>query len=188
MMGRMMQLCRWTGVGLVWIVAVLTMGAPAATAEPGAWELGAQAGWDVANGDESFVKYDVYGTRGLPWYWQWGQALQVDTHLKAAASLLDAGGDNGLIGSLGLELVFGGASGDCPFQLRTGGAVSLLSEVEIGEEDFGGPVQFTLHIGSTYRVWDNLRAVVQLQHMSNAGMYSKNPGINTVMIGVLYTF
>mgnify|MGYP006299456707 CR=1 FL=1 len=175
-MGKGMRTWRIAGIVLVWMMGVLAMGAITVKAEPGAWELGAQAGWDVANGDESFVKYDVYGTRGLPWNWQWGQALQVDTHLTAAASLLDAGGDNGLIGSLGLELVFGSASGESPFQLRTGAAVSLLSEVEIGEEDFGGPVQFTLHIGSTYRVWDNLRAVVQLQHMSNAGMYSKNPG------------
>lgn len=176
------------GVMLAWIAGVLAMGAFTAQAEPGQWELGVQAGWDVANGDESFVKYDVYGTRRLPWGWQWGQAVEVDTNLTAAASLLDAGGDSGMIGSLGLELVFGSASGEGLFQLRTGGAVSLLSEVDIGTEDFGGPVHFTLHIGSTYRLWDNLRAVLQLQHMSNAGIYSKNPGINTVMIGVLYSF
>ena len=187
-MGRGMHSWRMAGVALVWIVGILAVGAFAAQAETGGWELGVQAGWDVANGDESFAKYDVYGTRELPWGWRWGQAVEVDTNLTAAASLLDAGGDSGLIGSLGLELVFDSASGEPPFQLRTGGAVSLLSETDIGAEDFGGPVQFTLHIASTYRIWNNLRAVLQLQHMSNAGIYSKNPGINTVMIGVLYNF
>ena len=150
------------------------------------WEFGLQGGMSFANNDESFNKYDIYGNYRLPWAWEWDESKQIETNLTAAASILDAGNDIGMAGSLGFEFIF--KTVKFPLELRAGEALTLLSEVKIGEEDFGGPVQFTGHIGLNYCFLEKLRAVVQVQHTSNGGLYRENPGINTIMFGLLYQF
>ena len=150
------------------------------------WEFGFKGGLSFANSDESFNKYDIYANYRLPWAWYWGESMQIGTNLTAAASMLDAGNDIGMACSLGFEFVF--QAEKFPLELRAGEALTLLSEVRMGEEDFGGPVQFTTHIGLDYYFLEKLRAVVEVQHTSNGGLYSENPGINTIMFGLLYQF
>lgn len=160
----------------------------AAWAGPTSWEAGLRAGASFNDDDESFNQYDIALSFGLPWSWQWGQSLQVDTRMTTAVSLLDGGGDTGVAGSVGIEFVFSPAGGSCPFELRAGSAVTLISEDEYGDEDLGGPVQFTHHISLYYWLMDELSLMARLQHMSNAGLYSENPGLDMVMLGLIYRF
>ena len=159
-----------------------------ANAGRSSWEAGLRAGPSFNNDDESFNQYELFASFGLPWSWQWGRAIQVDTNLTTVVGILDGGGDTGVAGSLGFEFVFGSASGRCPFQIRAGSALTLLSEDEYGEEDLGGPLQFTHHISLYYWFLENLSAVARVQHMSNAGIYSENPGLDIIMLALVYRF
>ena len=150
------------------------------------WELGLQGGWSYADGDESFNQADLLAAYRLPCEWQLGDSLNLGTRATAAASVLDGGGDTGLLGALGLELVFG--LGESPFEIRVGSQGTLMSRYKYGDEDFGGAFQFTTYIGMDYRLLERLNASARVQHMSNAGIYSKNPGVNFVMLGLRYAF
>jgi len=152
------------------------------------WEAGLRAGQSFNGGDEDFNQYDVFVNYGLPWSWQWGRAVLVDTNLTTAAEVIDGGGDTAVAGSVGFEFVFGSAGRECPFELRAGSALTLISEHNYGDEDLGGPVQFIHHISLHYWFLENLSALARVQHMSNAGIYSKNPGLDMVMLGLIYRF
>jgi len=145
-------------------------------------------GQSFNGGDEDFNQYDVVANYGLPWSWQWGPAVQVDTNLTTAVGVLDGGGDTGVAGSLGFQFVFGSAHGKCPFELRAGSALTLISDHKYGDEDLGGPVQFTHHISLNYWFLENMGALVRVQHMSNAYIYSENPGLDMMMLGLIYRF
>lgn len=152
------------------------------------WEAGLQAGTSFNDEDESFNQYDLYASLGLPWSWQWGRALRVDTRLTTVLGVLDGGGDTGLAGSLGFEFVFGSVTGNSPLELRAGSALTALSEDAFGDEDFGGPLQFTHHISLYYWFLQNLSIAAKVQHMSNAGIYDENPGLNMAMLALVYRF
>jgi len=44
------------------------------------------------------------------------------------------------------------------------------------------------HLGLEYHFLESLSAFTRIQHMSNAGIYSENPGVNLMMIGLRYRF
>ena len=150
------------------------------------WEVGLQGGWSYSDEEESFNQAALILAHRLPLQWQRWDVLHVSTRLTAMAGVLDGGGDTGLLGTLGLELVFG--LGDSPFDFRTGGGATLMSRYKYGDEDLGGAFQFTSYIGLDYRFLERLSAFARLQHMSNAGIYSENPGVNMAMIGLRYAF
>jgi len=157
-------------------------------ADGSSWEVGLRVGESFNGGDEDFNQYDVVANYALPWNWQWRQVVQVDTNLTTAVGVLDGGGDTGVVGSVGFGFTFGRARGKCPFELRAGSALTLISEDDFGDEDFGGPVQFTHHISLHYWFLENLSAMARVQHMSNAGIYSENPGLEMMLLGLIYRF
>jgi hypothetical protein len=174
----------WALLGL----AVLWLIAGPAWAGRASWEAGLQAGKSFNDEEESFSQYDLFASYGLPWSWQWGQAVQVDTNLTTVLGVLDGGGDTGMAASLGFEFVFGSAAGRCPFELRAGSALTYLGKERFGDEDFGGPFQFTHHISLYYWFLQNLSVVARVQHMSNGGMYHENPGLNMAVLALVYLF
>ena len=182
------QQAREAHIALVFIVAAMLLCTGPVRAGRTSWETGLRAGASFNDEDESFNQYDVFAGYGLPWSWQWGQAVQVDTNFTVAAGVLDGGGDTGLAASAGFEFVFGSAAGRCPFELRAGSALTLLSDDEFGAEDFGGPVQFTHHISLYYWFLQQLSIVARFQHMSNGGIYDENPGLNMAMLALVYRF
>jgi len=179
-----------TGLKIIFFLVILTVsmgGSGQAFAEEETrWKLGIQGGWSFDNDDESFNQYDFVADYNLPWQWSVGESSRIGTMLTMAVGALDGGGDTGVIGSLGLALTFG--SVNFPLELRIGSALTLMSEDEYGDEDFGGPFQFTSHIGLEYRFLENWSASARYQHMSNLDIYSRNPGLNLVVIGIGYHF
>lgn len=78
--------------------------------------------------------------------------------------------------------------GESPNNIRIGGQGTLMSRYEYSREDFGEAFQFTTYIGMDYQLLDQINVTARFRHMSNAGIYSKNPGVNFVMIGLRYCF
>ena len=185
-MVRKSLVCRSLLLTLVVIVGSCFYGPSVVRADETLWEMGAQGGWSYNDDEESFNQADIIVAYRLPLQWQRWDVLNASTRLTGMVSVLDGGGDTGLLGTLGLELVIG--LGDSPFEFRTGGGATLMSRYKYGDEDFGGAFQFTSHLGLEYHFLESLSAFTRIQHMSNAGIYSENPGVNLMMIGLRYRF
>jgi hypothetical protein len=160
-------------------------GAPHLAAAEASWEVGAQGGLSINSQDESFTQYEVLLNRRLPWRWKWGGIIDVGTRATGTLGVLRGGGDTGVIGTLGFGFVFGDGH---DFAVRAGSALTGLGRDNFGDEDFGSRFQFTHHIGLSYRLGDQLFVRARVQHMSNAGLASENPGLNMVMFGLHYEF
>ena len=72
--------------------------------------------------------------------------------------------------------------------LDGGISAGLLSEHKFGEENFGGPIQFISHAGISFKLSDNLGVGYRFQHMSNASIYNRNPGLELHMFELKYFF
>ena len=180
------QVYRLLMITLMCLVGICFYGLSDVRADDTRWEVGVQGGWSYNDDEESFNQTAIIAAYRLPLRWQRWDVLNVSTRLTAMASVLDGGGDTGLLGTLGLELVIG--LGDSPFEFRTGGGATLMSRYKYGNEDLGGAFQLTSHIGLEYRFLETLSGFARAQHMSNAGIYSENPGVNLMMIGLRYRF
>lgn len=55
-------------------------------------------------------------------------------------------------------------------------------------KDLGGDFQFRTLLGFGYRVTDNSRVSLALDHISNAGIYDENPGRNALMLRYARSF
>ncbi len=56
--------------------------------------------------------------------------------------------------------------------------------VEGSERDLGGPIQFRSGIAVGYEAPSGVRAALSIDHRSNAGIYSQNPGLETVQFRI----
>ena len=65
---------------------------------------------------------------------------------------------------------------------------SRLSKNQFEAEDFGGNFQFILHAGVKFKFSRGLRIGYRFQNMSNASMYSENPGLDLSVIEIGHGF
>jgi hypothetical protein len=72
--------------------------------------------------------------------------------------------------------------------LDGGISAALLSEHQFGRENFGGPIQFVSHVGISFKLSANLGLGYRFQHMSNASIYNRNPGLELHMLELSYFF
>lgn len=175
-------------VVLVLFMLVVSCLTPAAnvSADDKMWEIGVRGGWSWRDSDQSFSQIDLFAGYRLPWEWRWWDTVDLSTRLTMFGGVLMGGGEHGALGGGGLEFVFG--LGDTGLEVRLGSALTLLSDYTYGDEDLGGTIQFTSHIGLDYWFLENWSATARVQHMSNASIYSDNPGVDIVMLGLRYQF
>jgi lipid A 3-O-deacylase len=90
------------------------------------------------------------------------------------------------VGTLGpiVELHYG----KFPVMLEGGASPTWLSRYVFGSTDFGERFQFTSHIGLAWDVTKNFTVGFRLQHMSDAGLASPNPGLNIEMLSFRFNF
>jgi hypothetical protein len=148
--------------------------------------LGLRGGISDHHNDEDFRQYEASAIWNLPWSWNIGTDWDLVPYLEANAGLLRGSGNYGFVGSIGPGLYFRGLKDIISIYL--GVNPTIISEHEYGEEDFGGPFQFTSHIGISLRFTRHLILGYRLQHMSNLVFYDANPGLNLHMVGIGYSF
>ena len=156
----------------------------------------ADAGWlaaglrggidDNRNLDEDYRQFEAFALYDLPWSWQVSSASTVGTCVEGNLGFLSSSGRYGVVGSVGPSVYL--RTFNKRLFIIGGINATLISRDEYGDDDFGGPFQFTSHIGLNYRFGDHLSIGYRLQHMSNAGIYDKNPGINFNMLELGYFF
>jgi len=130
---------------------------------------------------ENYTVTEVYYQHALPWKKEISPGMVVYVRLDTGASYMKAADERGGWLALGGDLVLNLLDG--MWEIEGGFRPMLFFEHEFGEDDFGGPVQFASHIGTTFYLGD-VAFNYRYQHISNGGLYSENPGINLHMVGV----
>ena len=132
-------------------------------------------------------RYEAFGVFNLPWSWQLASNLDLDTRLITSAGMLDGEGDAGFIATLGPGICF--TDRKKRFTLELSGGVALLPDYRLGDEDFGGPVQFTFDVGIGVRLFKYLGLGYRIQHFSDASLWgSDNRGVDMHLFELGYRF
>jgi hypothetical protein len=171
---------------VVLVMVISSFGLSSRAQESGCSAVGFRAGINDGRNDEDFEQYEGFVLYDLPWSWLFAPDWSLGTYLELNAGILDGGGDTAFIGSLGPGLNL--KAFDNRLAVWGGMNPTIISEETFGDEDFGGSLQFTSHIGISFRPIRPLHIGYRFQHMSNAGIYSQNPGLNLHMLEVAYYF
>ena len=148
--------------------------------------IGLRAGLSTTDGEEDFEQYELFSTYGLPWSWELTSGWFLSTRINLSAGALRGGGDTGFIGSAGPSVTLSMVQDR--ILLDGGISAALMSEHKFGQENFGGPIQFISHVGVSFKLSDNLGVGYRFQHMSNASIYKRNPGLELHMLELKYFF
>ena len=173
-----------------WIVLAIVMTGVAA--QPlyaqglSAGAMGFRAGISDHRDDEDYQQYEGFAIWALPWYWQLSTDWTMGTYLEMNAGVLTGGGESAFVGSIGPGIHFTGFGEHVVISM--GINPTIISQHSFGDDNFGGPLQFTSHIGLNLNFFRHFTMGYRLQHMSNAGIYSSNPGVNIHMIEAGYRF
>jgi len=132
-------------------------------------------------------RYEVFGILNLPWILQIGSNIDLETRFIFSGGLLDGEGDEGLIGILSPGFCF--TDNNKRFSLEFSGGIAIIPDYRIGEEDFGGPLQFTFEVGIGLRLFKHLGLGYRIQHYSDASLFgSDNRGVDWQLFEVGYRF
>jgi hypothetical protein len=164
--------------------SVLCIIASAAQSADQEWiEAGARVGFSKEVRGENFNQLEMVAAYRLPRSWVLDSGWIVESRLNASAGVLDGGGDSAAIVSVGPGLAW--INPGRQFTVEAGISPTLMTRHEFGDADFGGPFRFT---SLNSRIGKQTTAAVRIQHMSNAGIYDSNPGLDQVMLGINYLF
>ncbi len=148
--------------------------------------VGARGGFPENNSSRYFNQAELFADWNLPWSWDLGREWNVRTRLEFSIGWLGDFGNNGAIGALGPVLVLGRES--LPVSLVAGISPAFLSRTDYGSKDFGINFQFTSRVGLNFDFARHWRLTYEFQHMSDAHLSSKNPGLNMHLFGLGYVF
>ena len=148
--------------------------------------IGLRGGINDHRNDEDFEQYEAFSIWQLPWSRQGDSGWKLETYLEANAGVLSGGGESAFIGSIGPGILFTGFNEkvDISFGINP----TIISKHEFGDEDLGGPIEFTSHIGLNLNFTRHFTIGYRLQHMSNGVIYNVNPGLNMHMVEMGYRF
>jgi Lipid A 3-O-deacylase (PagL) len=148
--------------------------------------VGVRGGASFESGAGYFRQTDVFVGRYLPWQWDSYFGLSFKPRVEASLGWLDGGSKDGVVGTAGpvIEL----REGKFPVTLEGGVSLTGLSRYDFEEKDLGGWFQFTDHVGLDWHITKCFTVGWRYQHMSNAGIYRCNPGLNLQVLSVSYRF
>jgi len=167
----------------VWVTAA--MGSHLACGETALNALGFRAGVDASE-PENMEQYEIYATWRLPWWLSVSQQWQLGFLVNTSGGILTGQGRSGFVGAAGPAFSLGSAH--FPLSINAGSAFTLISEERFDRLDLGGPLQFTSHLGFAFRLVEEVELTYRFHHISNAGLFSPNPGLNMHLFGIRRRF
>jgi hypothetical protein len=148
--------------------------------------IGVRGGSSFQSNAGYFRQADVFADRNLPWQWDTYFGLSLKPRVEGSLGWLSGGTQDGFVGTLGpvVEL----RQGKFPLTLDGGASPTILSRYNFSEKDIGGRFEFTDHVGLDWHFEKWFTVGWQYQHMSNAGIYKHNPGLNLQVLSASYSF
>lgn len=179
-------MCRRIGVN-GWVVVSLLLWAGPVRAEDFRLEsVGVRGGFPGSHSGRDFNQAEAFANWNLPWGWDLGKEWRLQTRLDLSAGWLGDRGNNAALVSLGPSVVLGRER--LPVSLEGGVSPAFLSRHKFGSKDFGTEAQFISRVTLNWDFVAHWRLGYRFQHMSNAGLGSKNPGLNMQLFGISYLF
>jgi hypothetical protein len=168
------------------LFTALTLSALSATADVFTFtQAGLRAGVDLES-QINLTSYEVFGTLSSPWDWQLTDHITADLTFEAALGALTGEGETAGYIHFGPSLVV--SFGDFPVKLVISSGPSLYSEDIFDTYNIGGNVQFTSSIGLNWQACEDWSVGYRLQHTSNAGLDSLNPGLDMHALSIAYRY
>ncbi len=149
-------------------------------------ELRLRFGTDLGRLSESYSLADVEGRFLLPWQWEHDSGGRTDLLLDASIGYIDAADDQGGIVAIGPTVRYRTANDE--LSVEAGVRPALLSRHQFGRDSLGSSIQFVSHLGLRLKFGDRIGVGYRIQHMSNAGLASPNPGLDVHYIELSYGF
>ena len=134
----------------------------------------------------NFHQGEAYADWNLPWKWDLGKKLTLQTGLDFSAGWFGEGAVGSAVIGAGPLLTL--RREQFPLHLEAGVNVTGLTRTQFPDKDFGEPLQFATHIGVFWDFQRHFRLGCSFQHMSNAHLSDRNPGINMIMFELGYIF
>lgn len=144
------------------------------------FEVGLRGGVDAGGNSENFALVEASLQKTYPWQKELGIGV-LKPRWNVSLGYLEAAGEGSALLSAGADLVYELADGLVAFDV--GFRPMLLSDHNFDEENLGGALQFGSHAGVALNI-DRFVLDYRFEHISNAGIYGRNPGVNLHMIGV----
>jgi hypothetical protein len=171
---------QWIGRGACGLVLVALTAGPVGAEIPAPKAAGLLVVQrELARGEaltKDYEQREVY----LAWPLRWGSTLKsgwvTRTELAVTAGGIADEGGHAFTWSVGPTLFLASPKDRLSFHI--GLRPTYLSNAAPGPLDLGIHIQFTSHIGVLVRIWRGLHFGWRLQHISNAGLASVNPGLN----------
>ena len=165
---------------------VLPLSVIAGQIEPkSAWDtMGIRGGFPATDTASNPSQFELYASYQLPW--RWGAHWILGTRFNISLGVIKGAGDNSTIGTFGQALTL--QKSGSPISLSLGEDIALLSDDELGQDDFGGLIHFISHIDLNLRLNRAWEVGYRFQHMSNAGLDDHNPGLDLHLFQLGYRF
>ncbi len=144
-------------------------------------EFGVRGGRDTLTEHEDFAAGEIYYLQTLPWKKELIPRTKLFTRLDVGLAYLRADSHSGGWLAVGGDVVLSLMNG--AWELEGGLRPTWLFENDLGGKDFGGPIQFTSHVGATFNL-GQIALSYRYQHTSNASIYDNNPGLNLHLVGL----
>ena len=167
---------RWLGV----VMLVLWLPAAVIAAETPQWEFGLRGGTDATGVEESYFAGELYLLQPLPWRTEVPGGT-LETRLDIGVSYLEGADDHSGWLALGGDLVW--SIFDGLVDLEAGFRPAWLFDKRNGNDDFGGEVQFSSHAGVALHLAP-MTFSYRIQHLSNAGLFDENDGLDLHLFGI----
>lgn len=172
--------------GKVVLALVCLLFLPALPGEAQDYLVGIRSGTSLDQHPGYFRQTDVFVGKYLPWDWNSYFGLSFKPRVEASMGWLDGGSLDGVVGSAGLVIEM--REKNFPVTLEGGISPTGLSRYVFNDKDIGGTFEFTDHVGLNWHVTKCFTLGCRFQHMSNAGIYHHNPGLNLEMLSAAFSF
>ena len=133
---------------------------------------------------EDFEQFDAFVAMKIPGGWSYKSGWEIGFRLNGSVGVLQGGGDEGFIGTLSPGIVF--RKPDWRLTIDGGPGLGFLTQEHYGRQDIGGPVQIIGHGALTIDLGSNLALGWRFHHMSDAGMYGTNRGVDLHLFELSY--
>jgi hypothetical protein len=133
-----------------------------------------------------FRAAEAFVNCNLPGQWELGNQFLVKSRIDFTAGWLGRDGQGAVTGSAGPAFAF--RYNGLPLWLETGSSPTLISRHDFGDLHLGGAYQFTTHVGLAWDITPRWRVEYRFEHISNAGIYKQNPGVNLHAFAFGYQF
>ena len=148
--------------------------------------VGARLGLSAHGAGKQFSQGQVFGRLALPRNLNLGANWRLEPSLSLGAGLLSNNEYQAGIFDTDFTLLL--RKVPIPVSFEAGLGPTVLTEHDFGTKDLGSLFQFTSHGGINVDLASKLRLGYRFQHMSNGGLASPNPGLNTHMLCISWLF